>query len=180
MNKFLVIVTVYNGQKYIDRCLASVVNQDYDNFEVIVIDDCSNDKTWSRILKYPVRKIKNLKRRGSALANIVSGVKYGKRDDIVVVVDGDDYLADDDVLSYLSTIYSKDVWMTHGQFIPESRLYKDFCRPVNSKTYRKSGEWCTSHLKTFRKWLWDKINDDDLRINGEYSFCAGDRAYMTL
>lgn len=178
MNKFLIIVTTYNGEKYIDRCLASVVNQDFPNFDVVVIDDCSTDKTWSRILKYPVKKIKNIKRQGSALANIASSVCYANKHDIIVVVDGDDYLIDDNVLSFLNTIYCKDIWMTYGQFTPESRLYKDFCRPVNFKTYRKSGQWATSHLKTFRRWLWDKIDDEDLKINGEYSFCAGDRAYM--
>jgi glycosyltransferase involved in cell wall biosynthesis len=178
MNKFVVIVTTYNGEKYIDRCLASIVNQDYDNFEVVVIDDCSTDKTWNRMLRYPVKRIRNIKRQGSALANIVSGVKHAKRDDIIVIVDGDDYLSDDSVLSYLDTIYSKDVWMTYGQYTPESRLYKNFCKPIDPIGYRKSGKWVTTHLKTFRKWLWTKIDDEDLRINGEYSVGAGDRAFM--
>lgn len=43
--KISVIIPVYNSEKYIGRCLNSIVNQSYKNIEIIVVDDCSTDKT---------------------------------------------------------------------------------------------------------------------------------------
>ena len=50
---------------------------------------------------------------------------------------------------------------------------------VTPETYRKSGLWVTSHLRTFRKSLWDMIDDVDLRdADGEYYKMAWDLAFM--
>jgi glycosyltransferase involved in cell wall biosynthesis len=46
-----VIVPAYNVEKYIDRCINSILSQDYRNFEVIIIDDCSTDNTLNIIKK---------------------------------------------------------------------------------------------------------------------------------
>ncbi|MCC5941276.1 MAG: glycosyltransferase [Balneolaceae bacterium] len=40
-----VVTPVYNGEKYLEECIESVLNQDYDNLEFIIIDDCSPDST---------------------------------------------------------------------------------------------------------------------------------------
>ena len=40
-----VIITSYNSEKFIKRALNSVVNQNYKNIEIIIVDDCSTDKT---------------------------------------------------------------------------------------------------------------------------------------
>ncbi|MBN2854323.1 glycosyltransferase [Patescibacteria group bacterium] len=40
-----VIVPVFNGEKFIGECLKSILSQDYENFELIVVDNNSNDKT---------------------------------------------------------------------------------------------------------------------------------------
>ena len=44
-NGISVIVPVYNGEKYIKNCLDMLLNQDGENFEVIVINDGSTDNT---------------------------------------------------------------------------------------------------------------------------------------
>ena len=40
-----VIITTYNSQKYIQKCIQSVIEQTYKNFEIIIVDDCSSDDT---------------------------------------------------------------------------------------------------------------------------------------
>ena len=42
-DKISVIVPVYNVEKYLDRCVKSIVNQTYNNLEIILVDDGSLD-----------------------------------------------------------------------------------------------------------------------------------------
>jgi chlorobactene glucosyltransferase len=52
MPKVSIIVPVRNEEKYISKCLDSLLNQRYPNFEIIVIDDSSSDGTWDIIQRY--------------------------------------------------------------------------------------------------------------------------------
>lgn len=185
---------VYNAERWIGKCIESILSQKYPYYDVLIIDDCSEDYTWDVITHYRVCATRNQERKG-ALANIVRGVRLlGK--DIVVTIDGDDYLADDTVFDTLNEVYTEDVWMTYGSFLPVSGKYKNTCQAFDKiKTpceqgwlvdvhttpegYRKSGLWVTSHLRTFRKELWDKIKDEDLRdTDGKYYKVAWDMAFM--
>lgn len=47
-----VIVPMHNGEKYITRCIESVLNQSYKNIELIIIDDNSNDNSYKIIQEY--------------------------------------------------------------------------------------------------------------------------------
>ena len=42
---FSIIVLTYNSEQYIKRCLKSILNQTYSNFEVIIVDNGSKDST---------------------------------------------------------------------------------------------------------------------------------------
>lgn len=185
-NKFIIVVTVYNAVKYTKKCIDSILSQTYKNFELVVIDDCSTDGTsevivnmWKRNFKY----YRNNKRIGSAVGNVVKGVKLcpGPGEDIIVTVDGDDWLYDDGVLEYLNGVYSDpDIWLTYGQFISLSGKLNNFCKPITSTiNYRRHGIWSTSHLRTFKRKLWNRVNDKDLRFRGRnYYTNYEDTAYM--
>lgn len=188
-NKFIIIVPVYNAEKYIEKCLSSILFQDYDNYKLVVIDDCSVDNTYKIINDvhsnhdYSFVVCKNHYRIGSALANIAKGVELFSQgdEDIIITIDGDDFLYNDKVLSFLNTVYQDGaVYMTYGQYIPLSGSYGKYCSPIdNIKEYRKSGLWQASHLRTFKNKLWYKIDDGDLRDeNNEYYKVAGDAAYI--
>lgn len=47
-----VIIPVYNAEQYIDACISSILNQTYDNYEIIICDDCSTDNTRMILEKY--------------------------------------------------------------------------------------------------------------------------------
>lgn len=193
-NNFAVIVPVYNAEKWIGKCIESILTQDYLNYKLYVIDDHSTDSTYDIIRSYNVYCKRNSKRVG-ALANLVHGIKQFNRNDIVVTIDGDDSLADDYVFSYLNEVYQQEIYLTYGSFKPVSGRYSGTCQPLShthtvdesgkwiyrsltTQTYRESEVWVTSHLRTFRKWLWDNIKDEDLRDENGYYQVAWDMAFM--
>ena len=47
-----IALAAYNGQKYIEKQLISLINQDYKNIEIVISDDCSTDGTWDILESY--------------------------------------------------------------------------------------------------------------------------------
>ena len=109
--RFSVIIAAYNIQEYIERAISSVENQTFKNIEIIVVNDCSTDNTEEEILKL-CSKYGNIiyikhdenKRLGAARN---TGLNIAKGE-YIVFLDGDDYLATDDVLEKLDKVIGKD------------------------------------------------------------------------
>lgn len=48
---FSVLIPLYNNSDYIEGCVKSVINQSFQNFEIIIIDDCSQDRSYENVKK---------------------------------------------------------------------------------------------------------------------------------
>jgi len=181
MQHFYIIVPAYNASQWIVRCLTVIENQNYSNYEVVVVDDCSEDDTWDKIQQFPFHKIRNEKHTGSVVGNMVKTLSLykSKSQNVDMVIDGDDWLPDFEVLNYLNELYKDDIWFTYGQFEPISGKYHNFCQPIhNTNTYRKKEEWTMGQLRTWKHWLWEKVKDADLRNwDGKYFIASCDRAF---
>jgi hypothetical protein len=100
-------------------------------------------------------------------------------DEICVEIDGDDWLPNSKVLSRIDEIYKdNDVWMTSGSF-----KYHDgrpgFANPPTNFNNIRNQTFTLSHLRTWKSWLWKKINQNDLKdSNGNYWSVAGDLSFM--
>lgn len=94
MPKVSVILTSYNHEKYIEQAIDSVLAQSFSDFELIIWDDCSTDRSWHLINQYTdarIIKIKNeTQKRG------VWGINHGIRD----IASGD----------YIAIHHSDDIW----------------------------------------------------------------------
>lgn len=109
--RFSVIIAAYNIQEYIERAISSVENQTFKNIEIIVVDDCSTDNTEKEVLKL-CSKYRNIiyirhkenKRLGTARN---TGLNVAKGE-YIVFLDGDDYLATEDVLEKIDKVIEKD------------------------------------------------------------------------
>lgn len=55
-----VLIANYNGEKYVEECIESLINQTYQNFEIIFFDDCSKDNSLNLVKKFKnIKIIKN-------------------------------------------------------------------------------------------------------------------------
>ena len=185
---FNIVVPVFNSEKYIERCLNSIVKQSYKKFQVQVVDDCSSDSSYE--IAYSIcEQNKNFKlfrnnRRIGALNNIFNLLHTKVKEPsktIDVIIDGDDYLYSSDVLNVIEEKYFKtNCLITYGSHVSskgvQGKKYPRFIREFN--LFRKYF-WYASHLKTFRHDLWLSINPQDfLNKNREYFSVASDLAIM--
>lgn len=107
MNKKIsVIVAVYNTEKYLDRCIESLLNQTYKNMELVIVEDCSTDSSRKLLKKYKENKnIKvfyNKENRGLSYSR-----NYGLKKstgDFIGYIDSDDYVEPDYYEKLMSSI----------------------------------------------------------------------------
>ncbi len=92
MPKFSIIVPVYNLEKYVKRCLDSIFKQSLKDYEVIVVNDGSSDKSLDIIKKYDVVLIDQKNKGLSESRNVA--IKKAKGE-YLLFVDGDDYIEKD-------------------------------------------------------------------------------------
>lgn len=96
---------MYNSEKTIEKCLESIFNSTYKDFEVIAINDGSADSTLEKIKKYNCKIINLDKNKGVANARNI-GIKYSKAD-ILVFMDSD-VLVHKDTIAKLVETYKSD------------------------------------------------------------------------
>ena len=108
--KYLVsiIVPMYNSEKYIVRCIDSLLEQSYENIEIIVVDDGSSDNSVEIIKKYNDNRINIYQKRNegvSATRNL--GIEKSNGD-FLLFVDSDDYVSKDIVKVMLDKVNSEN------------------------------------------------------------------------
>ena len=178
-------------EKWTERNIASVVSQDYNNYDIIYIDDCSTDATSELAQKllndgaktnnFNLHFENNSFNRGK-MHNVHDAVHNAPDNTIIVILDGDDWLANDGVLSCLNDVYgSGDVWMTNGSYIVEP-TQEVVCPKINQQYWNgdiRTKSWEFSHLGTFKKELFCKIKRKDLmNTQGQYWSTTSDQAIM--
>ena len=92
--KYSVIIPVYNVEKYIDRCLKSIISQNYDDLEIIVVDNGSTDSSGSICDTY-ANEHSNISVYHIENHGVGSARNFGlskARGEFIYFVDSDDYL----------------------------------------------------------------------------------------
>jgi len=195
-NKFKIIIASYNNENWVEYNIASIINQTYDNYEVIYVDDCSTDKTNELVTsmvgtnnKFTI--IKNEQRVGKeAIYNYIRFFDSLEDDEIVACACGDDWLIDENVLENLNNFYNeKNPWMTYGEFYafdgsenvikanPQNTPYPDFIHEY--KLYRRD-IWRASHMLTLKGFLAKAVDKKDIisKIDNKYYYHAPDLALV--
>lgn len=90
MEKISVIIPVFNDEKRIETSINSVLNQTYDNLELIVINDGSTDKTLEKIQKYSDKRIRVFTQENQGTGQARNRGLKEATGDFICFVDSDD------------------------------------------------------------------------------------------
>lgn len=82
-----VCIPVFNGENYLSNCIESILEQDYDNFEVLIMDNCSTDSTSSIVSSFEDNRIRYIRNHVNigALINFSKCVENAKGDYFVLL-----------------------------------------------------------------------------------------------
>lgn len=134
-----IIVPVYNVEKYIDRCLKSLINQTYKNFEVILINDGSKDNSLKIIRKYEKKydfiTVYTQKNMGPAITRN-KGIDLVKTK-YLMFIDSDDYVDKDYIETYYNSIKNTNFDIVIGGFKKTDGKTISFERKINEGEFSK-------------------------------------------
>lgn len=91
--KVSIIVPMYNSEKYIIRCLNSLVKQTYCNIEIIVIDDGSTDNSYNIAKSFDDERIRVYGKKNGGVSSARNLGLLHATGDLIMFVDADDYIS---------------------------------------------------------------------------------------
>jgi glycosyltransferase involved in cell wall biosynthesis len=117
--KISVIIPVYNVEKYLARCLNSIIKNTYKNIEIILVNDGSKDKSQEIIDKYKnkygnIIKAKEQENKGPAEARNV-GIEMASGE-YLMFIDSDDFIKEDYIENYVKTLKEADYDLVAGGY----------------------------------------------------------------
>ena len=160
------IVCGYNCGQTIDKCLDSIRAQNFSRQKLSVAIETIADRkylvenTWDTINSMALDP-----------------------DDIIVLIDADDFLTDEDSFKIVSDEYKNNpnLLLTYGSYVNLSTQKRGkFTGEYGPGESFRTSPWRASHLKTFKYKLWKRLPESALKHdNGEWFTCCADRAIMT-
>lgn len=168
MPKVSVIVPVYNVEKYISKCLDSLVNQTIKDIEIIVVNDGSKDKSEYIIKEYE-KKYKNiiyLKKENGGLSSARNFGLIHSKGEYVAFLDSDDYVD--------KTIYQKmyeKAKQTNSDYVECDFYweYPDYKKEDIGYRYKNKKEM----FEKARVVAWNKLIRRDIIIKNNLEFPVG-------
>lgn len=176
-----VVVPVYNCEAYIGRCIESILNQSYDNLELILMDDGSPDRSGEICDQYAGKdtriRVFHGKNRGAAAVREEGAKRVGS--DYIAFVDSDDYIEADYIETLMAAILEEQGDVVCSDYIDEGNRGKtpriekreSLCRTEEMlKAFFKGMEFAlVINGKIFKRELLDQLQFEDMRY-GEDSF----------
>ena len=168
-----VIVPVYNIEKYIERCILSVINQTYADFELLLINDGSTDSSYEICKKWEEtdKRIKLISKTNGGVSSARNlGLDHASGD-FIFFVDGDDWLSHD-CFQTLMEHMTDDIDLVIGEhqdkndddgYVPPEytshKNYEGVITPQESINDFYQFEFYTKVIwaKLYRKELWENL-----------------------
>jgi glycosyltransferase involved in cell wall biosynthesis len=167
MSRITVIMPVYNAEKYLKQAIDSILNQSYENFELLLIDDASTDNSVDIIKKYMDKRIRlvqnetnmgiaRTRNRGLELCNT----------DYIALMDDDDIAMSyrlEDEIRYLDDNPDIDIVGGHLRTIDKegkdlNKQWSVYLNPLYIKAYLLLGNTVANGTAMFRKSFIEKFH----------------------
>lgn len=126
-----IIVTTYNSKKFIKELVESILNQTYQNFEIIFVDDCSNDGTYQLLNKIKkkfkrITLLKTNKNYGTPSVSRNLGIKNAKGN-LICLLDSDDRWEKDKLELQVNAFSSKNtIYTTAAKYFDSKNIKSGF------------------------------------------------------
>ena len=164
--KVSIVFPCYNVERYLDNTLASIYNQDYDNIEVVTVDDASTDDT-PRILdawkpKFRKRGYDMIIARHAENRNVCAGINTGLSlctGEYISLPDSDDYLYPENISSFVAALEANPDygWAMCDAEITNEGFSKAYPFPVpRVSVYKSDFHDFLSARTPFNTWLFLK------------------------
>lgn len=118
---FSIIVTIYNVEQYLEKCIDSILTQSYENFELILIDDGSTDGSGNicdHYAKMDRRIVVIHKTNGGLISARTTGIELA-RGQYTVYVDGDDWIEQEELMEIYEVVKNNNVDLVEFGFYKE-------------------------------------------------------------
>ena len=130
MVKVTVVVAIYNVEKYLKKCIRSIISQTYKNLEIILVNDGSNDNSLEICRSYEkkdsrIRVIDQPNQGVSAARN--NGIEAASGE-YIMFVDGDDFLRKNIVESLIENVGDNDIIICAYTAFEETKEFRKKCR----------------------------------------------------
>lgn len=112
-----IITPVYNHEKFIQKCLESVIAQTYASWEIIIVDDGSTDHTWDIVRSYCEPRIRYIRQENKGIEHLAE--TYNKalsmaRGELIAILEGDDWWPVDKLQLQVHDFVDEDVVLSFG------------------------------------------------------------------
>lgn len=142
MPKISVVVPVYNTAQYLNKCLDSIINQTYQDIEVIIVNDGSTDNSQKIIDEYKEKypeKVKSLNKENGGLSSARNcGIELATGE-YIAFIDSDDYI-DIELFDKLKNEIDKNIDLVKFKIIRVNDKYKEIEKVKGPVFEEKSGE----------------------------------------
>ena len=162
-----VIIPVYNGEKYIKKCLDSVVNQTKKEIEILVINDGSTDKTESIIKSFKDSRIKYFKNTNHGIGytrNFGISKSSGK---YIMFLDSDDYMSENECELLYNKCIKDDLDISICDFY---RVYKKDLVAVELPNFKNASLKENPDIITENLNPWGKLYNKKMLIDNNIKF----------
>jgi len=163
-----IVMSCYNSDKYIADAIKTVKEQNYENWELIIVDDCSTDKSLKIIKKY-IEKVEITEKvkiiihdKNFGCGTSLSDAILNSSGELIAVLDSDDALYSKDSLEIMVKIHleNQDASLVYSNYwecdenLRKQKIFKT--RQIKDDETYLGTKIRISHFKVFKRSLYDK------------------------